>query len=199
LLAEGLIETDQLDAAREQVGLLGELARDTPYLMPAARRLAGRLAERSGRTREARRHYEQAVAPATGPDDLPLERALAEVALAQLLSSRGDHRKAGLWCHRAASRFDALGATPFAARCARAASAAGLEITDAGSDLTNREREVATLVADGMTNQEVAARLYVSEKTVEYHLSNVFAKLGISSRRHLRGPRGPRWPGTSTA
>jgi DNA-binding CsgD family transcriptional regulator/tetratricopeptide (TPR) repeat protein len=199
LLAEGLIETDQLDAAREQVGLLAELAEETPYLMPVARRLAGRLAERSGRTREARRHYEQAVAPATGPDDLPLERALAETALAQMLSSRGEHRKAGLWCRRAARRFDALGAAPFAARCARTARAAGLEITEVGGSLTNREREVATLVSDGMTNQEVAARLYVSEKTVEYHLSNVFAKLGISSRRQLRAPRGQRSPGASTA
>ncbi len=52
--------------------------------------------------------------------------------------------------------------------------------------LTDREHDVATLVAKGRTNREAAAELYVSEKAVEYHLGNVFAKLGIRSRRQLR-------------
>jgi DNA-binding CsgD family transcriptional regulator len=45
---------------------------------------------------------------------------------------------------------------------------------------------VAALVSKGLTNAEVAAELYVSVNTVEYHLRNVFAKLGIRSRRELR-------------
>jgi DNA-binding NarL/FixJ family response regulator len=53
--------------------------------------------------------------------------------------------------------------------------------------LTAREREVAELVSQGMTNQQAASRLYLSEKTVEFHLRNVYSKLGISSRRELRG------------
>jgi DNA-binding NarL/FixJ family response regulator len=52
--------------------------------------------------------------------------------------------------------------------------------------LTEREQDVAALVAKGLTNREVAAELYVSTKAVEYHLGNVFGKLGISSRRELR-------------
>jgi DNA-binding CsgD family transcriptional regulator len=51
--------------------------------------------------------------------------------------------------------------------------------------LTGREREVAALVATGMTNREIAGRLVLSEKTVERHLSRIFAKLGISSRAAL--------------
>lgn len=51
--------------------------------------------------------------------------------------------------------------------------------------LTAREREIAALVADGMTNRQIAARLFVSEKTVESHLSNAFGKLGVSSRAAL--------------
>ena len=52
--------------------------------------------------------------------------------------------------------------------------------------LSTQEDRVARLVAQGMTNQEVARELYVSPKTVEFHLSNVFTKLGITSRRQLR-------------
>jgi DNA-binding NarL/FixJ family response regulator len=52
--------------------------------------------------------------------------------------------------------------------------------------LTSAEHAVAHLVADGLSNREVATRLYVSTKAVEYHLTHIYAKLGISSRRQLR-------------
>ena len=51
--------------------------------------------------------------------------------------------------------------------------------------LTAREQTVARLVGFGMSNREVAAELYLSVKAVEYHLSGIFAKLGIHSRREL--------------
>ena len=54
---------------------------------------------------------------------------------------------------------------------------------DAG--LTGRELEVARLVMTGKTNREIAAELFLSEKTVETHLSHAFAKLGVSSRAAL--------------
>ena len=48
--------------------------------------------------------------------------------------------------------------------------------------LTEREREIADLVTDRLTNREIAAQLFLSEKTIESHLRNVFVKLGASSR-----------------
>jgi DNA-binding CsgD family transcriptional regulator len=53
--------------------------------------------------------------------------------------------------------------------------------------LTDRERDVAALVAQGLSNPEVAARLYVSRKAVEYPLRDIYEKLGIASRREPRG------------
>ena len=84
----------------------------------------------------------------------------------------------------------------------RAAATAETE-TSAVSGLTEREREVLTLLADGLPNAAIARRLFLSQNTVRNHLSNVFAKLGVSSRSEAiivarsgwvgRQPSGGRW------
>jgi DNA-binding NarL/FixJ family response regulator len=84
-----------------------------------------------------------------------------------------------------------VGASPFLARVeadlAKAGMPAAAQQRHASAlPLTGREVDVVALVAKGMTNTEVAAELYVSTSTVEYHLRNVFGKLGITSRRELR-------------
>jgi DNA-binding NarL/FixJ family response regulator len=53
-------------------------------------------------------------------------------------------------------------------------------------DLTAREAQIARLAADGLSNPEIATRLFVSPRTAEYHLAKVFTKLGIGSRVELR-------------
>jgi DNA-binding CsgD family transcriptional regulator len=55
----------------------------------------------------------------------------------------------------------------------------------ASERLTPQEFQIATLVAEGLTNRDVAARLYLSRKTVEFHLSNAFRKLDVRSRGEL--------------
>lgn len=59
--------------------------------------------------------------------------------------------------------------------------AAGPEV-----ELTPQERQIAELAAQGLTNRDIAARLYVSPRTVGYHLHKIFPKLGINSRHQLR-------------
>src|SRR5262249_25778271 len=57
----------------------------------------------------------------------------------------------------------------------------------AGATLTPREREVAGLIAEGLTNAELARRLYISKKTAAVHVSNILGKLGLSSRTQVAG------------
>jgi DNA-binding NarL/FixJ family response regulator len=92
---------------------------------------------------------------------------------------------------RAHQLFSDLGADPFVTMCA--SELAGLHIVAAQSSpgvslgLSRAELAVARLVATGLTNREVANELYVSVKTVEYHLRNSYMKLNITSRRSLAG------------
>ena len=55
-----------------------------------------------------------------------------------------------------------------------------------GLQMTSREAEVAQLVAQGLTDAEVAAKLFVTPKAISYHLSNIYAKHGLRGRRQLR-------------
>ena len=88
---------------------------------------------------------------------------------------------------RAYTTFSALGARPWAERCQQILKQHGRASNwrYRPGELSERERQVAHLVASGLSNAETAARLYVSRKAVEFHLTNVYLKLGISSRRAL--------------
>jgi DNA-binding NarL/FixJ family response regulator len=94
---------------------------------------------------------------------------------------------------RAEAELTACGAVRYADEAARELRRLGRRVTRKGrmtvgdSGLTSRELEVAQLVAAGKTNREIAAELFLSEKTVETHLYHAFAKLGVSSRAALAG------------
>ncbi len=85
--------------------------------------------------------------------------------------------------------FERLGAVPWADRAAEELDATGATVVRRGTRaldaLSPRERQIVTLVTEGLTTRETALRLFLSPKTVEYHLRNVYARLGISSRPEL--------------
>jgi ATP/maltotriose-dependent transcriptional regulator MalT len=128
------------------------------------------------------------------PARLAAGRALAaagerEQAVAQLQQAAADAGRggAGLFVEAAARELRRLGSR-LSASSRRAGTRAG---TASGDELTGREREIAELVAEGRSNKQVAAALFLSEKTIEHHLSRIYAKLGVRSRGELaaRMPR----------
>jgi DNA-binding NarL/FixJ family response regulator len=87
------------------------------------------------------------------------------------------------------SRFSRIGAKTFEERARGELLATGETVrkrrVDARDDLTPQEKQIAQLARDGLSNADIGARLFLSHRTVEYHLHKVFSKLGIRSRHEL--------------
>ena len=83
-----------------------------------------------------------------------------------------------------------MGLEAFAERTRRELLGTGETVRDRGAEtreeLTAQEAQIARLAGDGKTNPEIGAELFISSRTVEWHLRKVYPKLGISSRRQLR-------------
>jgi DNA-binding CsgD family transcriptional regulator len=130
---------------------------------------------------------EEALARADGVD--PLVRACAQLCLGERLRRLGRRIEARRHLDAAVETFVQTGAQAWAER-ARAELAASVETMRKGDtavqdELTPQERQVALLVARGGTNREAAAELFLSTKTIEFHLSNAFRKLGVRTRTEL--------------
>jgi ATP/maltotriose-dependent transcriptional regulator MalT len=171
----GLADFDRADAALvELTDIVERLGR--PYLRGRARLVAGEVAELSGDHEQARRSLEDAI-DLFAESAAPYEAALARLALSRSLASLGRANAAGAEAERAREAFAKLGATRDASR----SGGIGQEAGGLG-ELTPREREVLTLVAQGLGDAEIAARLVVSPHTVHRHVANVRTKLRLPSR-----------------
>lgn len=154
-----------------------------PLVSPAVQRLRSRIAAQAGRLDEA---VEACLA---GLDEMtrtrqPYEEALLHNELGVCLlrrGGRGDRKAAREHLLSAASTFEELGTEADASR-AREALRRVSGRKPSGLNLTEREREVLSLLSQGLTNAAIAAQLYISERTVEVHVSHILGKLGIETR-----------------
>ena len=151
--------------------------------------LRGLLAEARADAQAAQRHYAEDLAdPQT--HEVPFVLAQLLCTSGKLERAIGNRREAVDRLTRARDIFAGLRAAPFLERASAELAACGLHSPIADPlALTQREQDVAALVVRGYTNKEAAAELFLTAKTVEYHLRNIYAKLGISSRRDLRRRR----------
>lgn len=186
-LVEAAARTDRPAEAAAAADRIGEMARasGTDWALGTAAGVAAQVSDGS----EADELYREAVER--------LDRAGVRMEAARFRLLHGE------WLRRANRRDDAreqlglahellseIGADAFAERARREYEATGASVrrrpAPTPATLTSQEAQIARLAADGMTNPEIGARLFISPRTVEWHLSTVFAKLGITSRRQIR-------------
>ncbi len=145
----------------------------------------GRLHAAHGDQDAARTSFETAIRALDGMS-LRWDRARAHFAYGSSMRRLGRRREADTVLSTARELFLALGATSYVARCDRELRAGGVHQTRGDPNgLTAQETAVARLVSTGLSNKDVAAELQVSPKTVQYHLTRIYTKVGVRSRTEL--------------
>ena len=165
-----------------RIGALAERSRH-PRLRAIAALAEGRISLSAGEP-EARGHLERAL-EAFGRLQMPLEAARTRVALARALRDE-DPDVAGREAQIALESFERLGAGREADETAALVRELGGPKRTGPKDLgllTKRELEVLGLLGEGLTNAEIAARLYISTKTAGNHVSNLLTKLHLRNRQ----------------
>ncbi|WP_028799597.1 helix-turn-helix transcriptional regulator [Streptomyces sp. 142MFCol3.1] len=121
---------------------------------------------------------------------IAIHLARARLLYGEWLRRRNRRQESRVQLRSAYEAFTRFGAGGFAERARKELLATGetarKRANGTDTELTGQEAQIARLARDGHTNQEIAAQLFISPRTVEWHLGNVFAKLGVSSRRQLR-------------
>ncbi|WP_216870312.1 helix-turn-helix transcriptional regulator [Modestobacter excelsi] len=135
----------------------------------------------------AEKLYEEAI-DRLARSRITVHRARAQLLYGEWLRRQGRRIDARVQLRAAEESFVAMGAEAFAVRARRENSATGEKVRrrgDTAGNLTPQEARIAFLACDGLTNPEIGEQLFVSPRTVEYHLHKVFEKFGITSRREL--------------
>ena len=185
-LVEAAVRSGQPEAAAAPLAAFGQLAAaaGTPEMLAQVARCRGL----AGPDEEAPVQFEQALA-LHDSQARPFDLARTELAYGETLRRARRRGEARTHLRSALETFQRLGAAPWAER-------AGAELRATGetarkrdpstlSQLTPQELQIIRLVGEGGTNREIGAQLFLSRRTIDYHLRNVFVKLGVSSRAEL--------------
>jgi DNA-binding CsgD family transcriptional regulator len=177
---EILLAAHDVPPARTAADELSHIAADldVPFLSAVSAHATGGVLLARGEPQAALSALRRAVA-LWGELDAPYETARVRVSIGLACRALGDHDGGELELDAARRVFERLGAAPDVARVAQLSPPS---VSRPASGLTARETDVLRLVATGKTNKAIAADLGISEKTVARHVSNIFTKLGLSSR-----------------
>ncbi|GAB7192664.1 LuxR family transcriptional regulator [Kineococcus sp. NUM-3379] len=142
---------------------------------------------------DAQEHFERSLA-GPGAREWPLEHARTRLVYGEWLRRRRRATDAREQLHEALAAFEAAGAGAWADRARTELRASGVSVRRTGDApgvaLTEQERQIADLAAQGLSNKDIADRLFLSHRTVGAHLYRLFPKLGITSRAELRDALG---------
>ena len=188
-LVEAACRTGDQDAAEDALEHLRDATKgcDTPWALGVAARCRALLSHGA----EADELYREAIERLARTGLRP-ELARAQLLHGEWLRRQGRRVEARDQLRSARTAFGAMGLEAFAERARRELLATGETLrrrtvaATATTDLTPQQQRIATLVRDGLSNPEVGARLFLSPRTVEWHLRQIFTKLSITSRRQLR-------------
>ncbi|HEX9311650.1 MAG TPA: LuxR C-terminal-related transcriptional regulator [Actinomycetota bacterium] len=177
---EIMLEVGDMPAARQGADELAAMASqmDAALLRALSDQAVGAVSLAEGNARAALTSLRRAATGWLGLE-APYEGAQVRVLIGRACRALGDRDAAELELDAARATFEQLGATP---DLARVSELLGTGAGAGGPGLTGREVEVLRLVAAGMTNRAIGAELFISEKTVARHVSNIFTKLALSSR-----------------
>jgi DNA-binding CsgD family transcriptional regulator len=196
-LVEALVAVGEIDEAAAVVREHRRIARglNRPWIRGLASRCEAVVAEGRGEEKTAVAAFERALRE-HGAQDRPLDRARTLLAYGTLHRRRRRKSRARDLLDSALELFEAAGAAQWAQRSRRELGRIGGRRAAAEGTLSATEAEIATLVAAGRTNREVAAALHLSARTVEWNLSKLYRKLGVRSRTELARALGPGNPRT---
>jgi DNA-binding CsgD family transcriptional regulator len=183
------LASDRPDDARRVIDWLERGAARLPCRWPRIAAATGRalLAESDGDPETAEKHHQIAVA-LHEPVELPLEHVETLLSYGAFLRRRGQRARGRPHLAQALEIAEKCGATLLADQARDELAIAGgrrRRSCEDPSRLTAQEQRVARLAAAGHSNNTIAAQLSLSSKTIEYHLAQVYIKLGINSRRQL--------------
>lgn len=177
---EIMLAAGDIERARDAAEELSEIARhlDAPLLHAIAADKLGAVLLREGDARAALDSLRRAAA-AWEKLEAPYESARVRVHIGLACRELGDEDSAEVELEAAKWGFTQLGAEP---DITRVDALIGRTASGDTHGLTERQLEVLRMVADGKTNRRIADDLFISERTVDRHVSNIFTKLGVSSR-----------------
>jgi DNA-binding CsgD family transcriptional regulator len=202
LADEEVGEPSLMGAAPERIEALARVGRTEEAVGALAAFSRQAAMTESSWAKAAAARCEAVLAPVGGTDEhfgealhwherlsLPFERARTELCFGEALRRAKRRSEARAQLQRALDTFSAIGARPWVERAEHELAATGRSArrrdASASVDLTPQELRVALAIAHGASNREAATALFLSPKTIEFHLGSIYRKLGIRSRSEL--------------